>query len=80
MRRGDVPDVSHAGIDLAALERERRAWHAPAHHRHHALAIDRVDDWGRVVREDGRERREVARPVAIDPEGVPNGVLPFIDE
>ncbi len=71
----DVPDVRHR---LAA--ELRRSRHAPARHDKFALAIGGdANDRSHLIREDCRQRRQVARAIVLHAEEVAYGRLAFGD-
>jgi len=75
MRACDVANVGHR---LSAVL--RRAGHSPTRHDKLALAVGAgADDRGHLIREDRRQRRQVARAVMLHAEQVADGGLPFGD-
>src|SRR5208337_2442761 len=69
--------VFHVPIVRHRLSAElRRPGHAPTRHDELALAVGGgPDEWRHLVREDGRQRRQVAGAIALDREQIPDGRL-----
>ena len=76
MRAFHVADI---GYWLPAVL--RRPWHAPARHDEHALAVGAgADDLGHLIREDRRQRRQIAGAIMLHAEKVADGRLALGDD